>query len=132
MANNKKSYAVSFVINVHDSIDTKEQLEELAQTLLDELQASFDYELASGITGDCTFNVDNLVDPPFAPSGKTMTWQELGEAIGNHMDALEQPEDPRDPVAIRMSDGNPLTGARLFQSAQGSGWEVWLSDAERL
>jgi hypothetical protein len=128
MADDKKDYAVSFVINVHGSDLSRKQLEELAEPLVDELQASFDAELVSGVTGDCFFNVDNLLDPPIASRGQTMTWQRLGEAIGNHMDALEQPTDPREPIAIRMSDGNPLSGARLVRSAQGSGWELWLFD----
>jgi hypothetical protein len=132
MASDEKDFAVSLVINVHGSTSSKKQIEEIAEGLLDELQASFDAELPSGITGDCTFNVDNLVDQHLASSGKAMTLQQLEEYIGDHMEKLEQPTDPREPISIRMSDGNPLTGARVFRSAKGSGWEVWLSDAERL
>lgn len=133
MAKDKKSYAVSFVVNVHRSTSTKKQLEKLAEAFVDELQASFDAELASGITGDCSFNVDSLVESALGLSGKEMTWQQLEQSIGDQMDGLEQSPDPREPLPIRMSDGNPLVGARVVRSAarSGSGWEVWLSDAER-
>lgn len=132
MAKDKKSYAVSFVVNVHRSTSTKKQLEKLAEALVDELQARFDAELASGITGDCSFNVDNLVAPTLAPSGKEMTWDDLEHSVGGQLDELDEPVYPGDALPIRLSDGNPLVGARVVRSARGTGWEVWLSDAERL
>jgi hypothetical protein len=132
MAKDTKSYAVSFVVNIHGSKSSKKKMEKLAERLVDELQASFDAEMVSGITGDCTFNVDSLVKPGLGLSGKEMTWQELEESIGGQMDRLDQPTYPGDALPIRMSDGSPLTGARVVRRAIGSGWEVWLSDAERL
>lgn len=128
-ANTKKNYAVSFVINLHDSTLTKKHLKVVAQALIDELQAGFKSRFVSGNTGDCSFNVHNL-ERPLAKTRRAMSWQDIEESIGARMDALENLPHPYQPILVRMSDGNPITGARVLRSAQGSSWEVWLSDAD--
>jgi hypothetical protein len=129
MAKDKNSYAVSLMINVHRSSLTKKEVEKLAKGLVGQLHTSLDAELASGVTGDSSLNVA-MVDPPIAPSSKTMTWEDLEESIGGQMDKLAGPAEIFDPIAIRMADGNPVTGVRVMRGPKG--WEAWLSDAERL